>query len=290
MATVTEVENKIRESGMSEETIEQMRLVRQKIASSYNSCMIKAEENGLISIETYVFHMDKVLEHALYKNYPVIPTSNESLNKEGFFSSFMSSDQDAFMKSFTSTLEKPRVNGEYLSKKPLSLQQLILYETPKILVTDLFKPDDNGKPVFDFLGHIKKRDGVRFAYLTQAYCAWLYSEMVKNKPELLEITNVTVEDLEDYCLRIWDSNLFSYYLLYFNTMFGKPNSYPHPLLVLTIYAREMLRIATGNDELTDDLIDNFENDMQARMFAMARIPPVGTFILHVIQNKIATKL
>lgn len=289
MATVTEVENEIRESGMPEEAIEQMRIARQKIVSACNSCMIKAEENGLISAETYVFHMDRGPERGLYKDYPVIPTSDKSLNKEGFFSSFMSSDQDAFMKSFIATLEKPRNKGEYRSSKPLSLQQLILYETPKILVTDLFKPD-NGKPVFDFWGHIKKRDGVSFAYLTQAYCAWLYGEMLKNKPELLEITNVTVKDLENYYLRIWDSNLFSYYLLYFDTMFGKSNSYPHPLLVQTVYAREMLRIATGDDVQTDGLIDNFENDMGARMFAMTRIPAIGTFILHVIQNKIAKKV
>ncbi len=193
------------------------------------------------------------------------------------------------MKSFMETMETPRKVGLYTPNKPLTVQQLILYEVPKTLVKELFFPNEKGETLLNYMDYIKKRDGVRLAYLTQAYCAWMYGEILKNKPEIAEMTGVTVKELEDFYLKVFDTNLFSYNLIFFNTMFGKPNSYPHPLLVLTVYLREMLRIASGSDALAEGIIDAFDNDMEKRMLATLIITPLGNLIVDVIRNRIAQK-
>lgn len=286
METFEKIEQQDRDAGISESTIIEMRRARNKIVSIYNDCMKEAENGGLISAETRMYYIDVAPPRGQYKQYPVIPMSAESFNKEGFISSFLSSNKNAFMKSFVETLEKPRTKGEFTPQKLFSVQQLMLFELPKIIVKDLFMPNEKNETTLNFLGDIKKRDGVRFSYLTQAYCVWLYGEIIKNKPEILDLTGVSVKDLEKFYFQIWNSNLFSYYLTYFESMFGKEGTSAHPRIVLTIYLREVLRIVTGSDIAADELIDAMENDMEKCLQITIEITLLGNLIIDAIKDKI----
>lgn len=282
METRSEVVEEARQAGYTEEQLDALKRVTDMIVGYYDDQLRKACDWGLISAETFVCYMGRAPKTGLYKTYPPIPRSLVSHTSEGFFSTLMNSNQEAILNSFKKTLEVSKHLQRRSESKENNIISLVLFDLPRVMFGEMFLADEKGNILLNYLPQAKTRDGARCCHLSQAFSTWIYGEIIKNNAEARETAGVSVSEVYDMHKRLYgESALYGYYLTYFETMFNKEDHYPHPLAVMMVYGREILRVIFDDDDLAEACIDKWDADT-SKVASLPKIICVSKFVLDVI--------